>query len=74
MILFYSRDAPTQGRLQVGPFIISPAFAMIIPGGNSTVSVECMSEADGPRKFEEVITLFNNSINFDNELNVPLLS
>ena len=50
----HCRDAPTQGRLQVGPFLISPAFAMIIPGGSSTVSVECISESDSPKKFEEV--------------------
>ncbi len=49
-----SRDAPTQGRLQVGPFTIAPAFAMIMPGGNATVSVECIPESDIPRKFEEV--------------------
>ncbi|CAF3557720.1 unnamed protein product, partial [Rotaria sp. Silwood2] len=47
------KDVPTQGRLQVGPFIISPAFAMIMPGGNTTVSVECIPESDVPRKFEE---------------------
>ncbi len=51
----FSRDAPTQGRLQVGPFIIAPAFAMIMPGGNIVVSVECLPESDVPRKFEEVI-------------------
>jgi hypothetical protein len=50
----FSRDAPTQGRLQVGPFTIAPAFAMIMPGGNATVSVECIPEFDVPRKFEEV--------------------
>jgi hypothetical protein len=52
--LISSRDAPTQGRLQVGPFTIAPAFAMIMPGGNATVSVECIPESDIPRKFEEV--------------------
>jgi len=51
----FSRDVPTQGRLQVGPFIISPAFAMIMPGGNATVAIECIPESDVPRKFEEVI-------------------
>ncbi|CAF1106189.1 unnamed protein product [Rotaria sordida] len=52
-----SRDVPTQGRLQVGPFIISPAFAMIMPNGNTTVSVECIPESDVPRKFEEEILI-----------------
>ncbi|CAF3321831.1 unnamed protein product [Rotaria socialis] len=52
-----TRDAPTQGRLQVGPFIISPAFAMIMPNGNTTVSVECIPESDVPRKFEEEILI-----------------
>jgi hypothetical protein len=27
---------------------------MIMPGGNATVSVECIPESDVPRKFEEV--------------------
>ncbi|CAF0941486.1 unnamed protein product [Adineta steineri] len=52
-----AKDAPTQGRLQVGPFIISPAFAMVIPGASSTVSVECISESDVPRKFDEEILI-----------------
>ncbi|CAF3973374.1 unnamed protein product, partial [Rotaria sp. Silwood1] len=51
------KDVPTQGRLQVGPFTISPAFAMIMPGGNTTVSVECIPESDVPRKFEEEIQI-----------------
>jgi len=59
------RDAPTQGRLQVGPFIVSPAFAMIMPGGNASVSVECLPESDVPRKFEEVkLESFSPSDNF----------
>ncbi len=59
--LFY-RDAPTQGRLQVGPFIVAPAFAMIMPGGNAVVSVECIPESDVPRKFEEVTKFIHNII------------
>jgi hypothetical protein len=27
---------------------------MIMPGGNATISVECLPETDLPRKFEEV--------------------
>ena len=68
--MVFCRDMPAQGRLQVGPFTISPAFAMIMPGTSTTVSVEYIPDSDVPRKFEEVIQLFyhasNVGLKFDN--------
>ncbi|CAF1642505.1 unnamed protein product, partial [Didymodactylos carnosus] len=48
-------DVPTQGRLQVGPFILTPAFGMLLQGGNTTVNIEYSPDADTAKKYEEVI-------------------
>ena len=44
----------TQGRLQIGIFTITPAFAIILPNGHQVVTIECAPEQSG--KFEEELS------------------
>jgi len=51
-ILSRNRDNnQNQGRLQIGIFTITPAFAIILPNGHQVITIECAPEQAG--KFEE---------------------
>jgi hydrocephalus-inducing protein len=45
------RDNANQGRLQIGIFTITPAYAIILPNGHQVITIECAPE--NPGKFEE---------------------
>lgn len=59
----HSRDNNQQGRLQMGIFTITPAFAIILPNGHQVITIECAPEQSG--KFEEELSFEITDRNMD---------